>query len=241
MPSYRLTYFDARGRGEVIRYLFVLADVPYQDVRVTSEEWREIKSGWCCNIFLNIANFAPKNQSSFNLEIECSAKKFNIKAPFGQLPILEVDDKVLCQSDAIAVYLAREFGLAGKTSWDEYRVYVVQGAVNDLIAKLIDIHYYTDEETKKAEKQKDFSENFLPSWLSAVEKVYKEGGTSFFVGDSLTLADLYFFNVCETIQVFSRGSKDIFKSAPALDELFDRIANTPKIKAWREKRPKTHF
>ncbi|EDV25615.1 uncharacterized protein TRIADDRAFT_55906 [Trichoplax adhaerens] len=206
MPSYRLTYFDARGRGEVIRYLFVLADVPYQDVRVTSEEWREIKS--------------------------------DIKAPFGQLPILEVDDKVLCQSDAIAVYLAREFGLTGKTSWDEYRVYVVQGAVNDLIAKLIDIHYYTDEETKKAEKQKDFSENFLPSWLSAVEKVYKEGGTSFFVGDSLTLGDLHFLFAGETLQMLD---KDIFKSAPALDELFDRIANIPKIKAWREKRPETDF
>ncbi|EDV18919.1 uncharacterized protein TRIADDRAFT_34453 [Trichoplax adhaerens] len=208
MPSYRLTYFEARGRGEIARYLFALADIPYLDIRVNLKKWKKIKG--------------------------------DSKAPFGQLPILEVDDKVLCQSDAIAVYLAREFGLAGKTSWDEYRVYVVQGAVTDAMTKIIGIHFEEDR-TKKARHQYHFSENFLPSWLSAVEKVYKEGGTSFFVGDSLTLADLYFFNVCETIQVFSRGSKDIFKSAPALDELFDRIANTPKIKAWREKRPKTHF
>ncbi|EDV25616.1 expressed hypothetical protein [Trichoplax adhaerens] len=208
MPNYRLTYFEARGRAELARYLFALADVSYEDVRVTSEEWKKIKG--------------------------------DSKAPFGQLPMLEVDDKVLCQSDAIAVYLAREFGLAGKTSWDEYRVYVVQGAFGDAMTKIIGVHFEADE-TKKAEKQKDFSENFLPSWLSAVEKVYKEGGTSFFVGDSLTLADIYFLIACETLQVFSQGSKDIFKSAPALDELFDRIANIPQIKAWREKRPKTQF
>ncbi|EDV25617.1 expressed hypothetical protein [Trichoplax adhaerens] len=203
MPSYRLTYFNSRGRGEIIRYLFALAGVPYEDVRVTSEEWKKMKS--------------------------------DSKAPFGQLPMLEVDDKVLCQSHAIAAYLAREFGFAGKTSADEYKVYAVQGAVTDVMTKLIGIFFEADE-AKKAEKLKDFSENFLPPWLSAVEKVYKEGGTSFFVGDSLTLGDLYFLLTAETLQSMN---KDIFKSVPALDGLFDRIANNPRIKAWREKRPKT--
>ena len=35
-----------------------------------------------------------------------------IQAPFSQLPILEVDGQVLCQSHAIAVFLARELGLS---------------------------------------------------------------------------------------------------------------------------------
>ncbi|CAJ0932181.1 unnamed protein product, partial [Mesorhabditis belari] len=43
MPSYKLTYFDVRGRGEVPRQLFALAGVPYEDVRITFEEWAEKK------------------------------------------------------------------------------------------------------------------------------------------------------------------------------------------------------
>ena len=33
--------------------------------------------------------------------------------PYGQLPVLEVDGVTICQSMAIARYLANEFGLAG--------------------------------------------------------------------------------------------------------------------------------
>uniref|UniRef100_A0A1B6DE31 glutathione transferase n=1 Tax=Clastoptera arizonana TaxID=38151 RepID=A0A1B6DE31_9HEMI len=34
--------------------------------------------------------------------------------PFGMLPVLEMDDVVLGQSNAIARYLARQYGLVGK-------------------------------------------------------------------------------------------------------------------------------
>ncbi|GMS99234.1 hypothetical protein PENTCL1PPCAC_21409, partial [Pristionchus entomophagus] len=39
-------------------------------------------------------------------------------SPWGHLPWLEIDDKVLTQSWAIARYLARQFGYAGKTPFE---------------------------------------------------------------------------------------------------------------------------
>ncbi len=45
MPTYKLIYFDAKGRGEVIRFIFAQSDVQYEDKRVpyASEEWAELK------------------------------------------------------------------------------------------------------------------------------------------------------------------------------------------------------
>ena len=40
MPKYVLKYFDAKGRGEVTRMIFALADVEYEDHRYVTKEWR---------------------------------------------------------------------------------------------------------------------------------------------------------------------------------------------------------
>lgn len=45
MVSYKLTYFNRRGRAEPIRYLFAVADVPFEDHRIDEkEEWPSIKA-----------------------------------------------------------------------------------------------------------------------------------------------------------------------------------------------------
>lgn len=39
----KLTYFDARGRAEMARFLLVNAGVKYEDVRLNDEKWQELK------------------------------------------------------------------------------------------------------------------------------------------------------------------------------------------------------
>nr|UEP55615.1 glutathione S-transferase sigma1 [Mytilus galloprovincialis] len=43
MAEYKLTYFNLKGRGELCRLLFVLADKKYEDRRLEREEWKDIK------------------------------------------------------------------------------------------------------------------------------------------------------------------------------------------------------
>ncbi len=43
MVKYTLVYFDARGRAEVTRMLFALANVAYEDKRVKGEDWGKLK------------------------------------------------------------------------------------------------------------------------------------------------------------------------------------------------------
>jgi prostaglandin-H2 D-isomerase / glutathione transferase len=42
--KYELTYFNGRGRGEISRLIFAVADVEYEDIRYEEDEtWPEVK------------------------------------------------------------------------------------------------------------------------------------------------------------------------------------------------------
>jgi len=43
MPSYKLYYFNVKGRAEPSRLLFAYAGVEYEDVRVESKDWPSLK------------------------------------------------------------------------------------------------------------------------------------------------------------------------------------------------------
>lgn len=53
--------------------------------------------------------------------------------PFGQLPALEYDGKVLTQSITIARFLAKENGLAGKNSWETAKADMLVDCIWDFI------------------------------------------------------------------------------------------------------------
>ena len=52
--------------------------------------------------------------------------------PFGQLPVLEVDGNTICQSMAIARYLASECGIAGSSGLVKAQVDEVVDVINDV-------------------------------------------------------------------------------------------------------------
>ena len=43
MATYKLTYFNVKGRAEGIRFIFAQAGVKYEDNRITKEQWQELK------------------------------------------------------------------------------------------------------------------------------------------------------------------------------------------------------
>ena len=55
--------------------------------------------------------------------------------PFGQLPLLEVDGELISESVAIARYCAREFGLAGKTTFESAQADEIVDALQGALEK----------------------------------------------------------------------------------------------------------
>ncbi|CAH2301323.1 hematopoietic prostaglandin D synthase [Pelobates cultripes] len=43
MPTYKLTYFNFKGRAELIRYIFAYKNTEYEDVRIEFSEWPALK------------------------------------------------------------------------------------------------------------------------------------------------------------------------------------------------------
>ena len=49
MVQYKLTYFNFRGRGEIVRLVFAAAGVAYEDKRVEVSDWPALKTSGCEN------------------------------------------------------------------------------------------------------------------------------------------------------------------------------------------------
>ncbi|XP_069834434.1 hematopoietic prostaglandin D synthase [Dendropsophus ebraccatus] len=46
MPNYKLTYFNFRGRAEILRYLFAYTNTEYEDHRIEYKDWPSHKDSY---------------------------------------------------------------------------------------------------------------------------------------------------------------------------------------------------
>merc|ERR1711874_391096 len=159
--------------------------------------------------------------------------KFKPQTPFGQSPTLEVDGKVYGQSMAIATYLAREFGLYGKTNLDGLAIDQYVQLIQDLVAVAVK-GFMEKDEAKKAEIWKTFKETDSPKYVGFFEKGLKDNGTGFLVGNQLTLADIAVFDLMTGMLDEKLCGLDNF---PLVKALVAKVGAVDKIKTWVETRP----
>ncbi|CAB3404418.1 unnamed protein product [Caenorhabditis bovis] len=208
MVKYTLTYFKVRGYAEPIRQMFKLADVDFEDVRLTYEtDWADYKS----------------------------------KTPFGQLPVLSVDGFDIPQSVAIARYVARKFGFAGKTPEEEAWVDALVDQFKDFTGPMRSVIMAKKQQKSEADVEKIREEVLKPAmetYFNILKKQLEKSKSGFLVGDSVTFADL---TIAENLySLHNAGFTDLTKE-PQLFEFKERIHGLPKLKEWIATRPITEF
>ncbi|XP_077991526.1 hematopoietic prostaglandin D synthase-like [Glandiceps talaboti] len=159
------------------------------------------------------------------------------KYPFQRLPILEVGGTVISESRAIARYLAQKHGLYATDILQQAEIDMITDATEDIYARLEKAFLEQDEKTKKELTEQNYGQIF-PKILTGLEKllVKNKGGDGFFVGDSVTLADLTFTAIAYNMLLGKPNALDHF---PKLAALKKKIEGLPRIAEWMKKRPDT--
>ena len=226
MPVLKLYYFDFPfWRAEVSRLALHLGDV---------------------SINMSIKAQSVLQYYSFQIPFENATVKYeNLKEfkesgvpPLGQLPVLEVDGKVVAQTGAIARYCGKLGGLYPRD--DDFAAAKIDEIIDtatdmtNLFAKTMKM---TDQ-NEKIEARKQMAKKEIPFYLKALEKIMTQNGsTGFFVGSKMTIADIAMWGLF-TLMI---GGKlegmptNILDSYPQLMANMKAIGGNPKISAWMVK------
>ena len=109
---------------------------------------------------------------------------------FEQLPVLEVDGKKYCESQAINLYLAETFKLLGKNAEENYQIYNLLMTFDDFMGPIWKF-MFCKEEAQKGELKKQALEKYK-FFLEKLDKRYVGlGKGKYFLGDHFTMADIY--------------------------------------------------
>jgi len=204
MPSYKLTYFDAKGRAEAIRLALHYSGIQFTDERLTREQ------------------FAQKKES----------------LPFGQVPVLSVDDKVIPQEVAILQYIGRQSGLYPSDREEALKVDIMINVANDFYGSMM--VFFMPDGPATAEMKKTVIGERLPKLLDYLEKTLAKNGTTFCAGDKLTIADLRFYSIITSFKsgILNGLPVELVDKYPHVTKLYQAIHAHEKVASWNKTQEK---
>jgi len=208
----KLYYFNARARAEGIRWILSYAQVPFEDIRLTKEEWIAKKG----------EGFSPSGQLPL---LECTDKKSG-------------KTNKIVQSLAIARGLAFMFGLGGKTPCEKSQVDQAVEMLRDIFELAGRIHFETDE-ARKAELVKKVKTEDGPRVFGYFEKKITENGGKFLIGESITYADILIAAFVDHMRQNKTPEEmeEKAKMCPKVFAMTQAVTETQQIKDWIAKRP----
>lgn len=168
---------------------------------------------------------------------ERAAFKESGKAPFGQVPILEVDGKVIAQTGAIARYCGKLSGHYPRN--DDFAA----AKIDEIIDTATDItvavgRTFGMEPAVKEAARGELATVTLPKYCKALEKIMEENGsTGFYVGSTMTIGDIAMWRLWGWLTggIVDGLPKDLLEAYPQLLKNYKTLDGHPEISAWMAK------
>nr|KAG5686439.1 hypothetical protein BaRGS_009089 [Batillaria attramentaria] len=160
--------------------------------------------------------------------------KFKPAAPFGKCPYMDYNGKIYGEAVAIANFLAREFGFAGKTNLESLRIDEVVHLGQDVFLCYHNI-FYEEDQTKKAQLVERLKTEDVPRFFGYFERLLKESGTGYFVGDKLTMADFAMYVAVVHTVKGECGVSEADREFPMIRALCSKVEADPNVRKYMDK------
>ena len=193
-------------RAEVLRVSLFIKDIPFEDVRISREEFINlIKTG-----------FLPNGKRS----------------PFHQLPVIEVEDKIIGQTGAIARYCGKVSNLYSDDKLKAAKIDQIIDAATD-ITNVVSPTIREKDQEKKMEDRKVLVNKLLPRWFKYLEDLLSEDESTWFV-EKMTIADIAMWRLLGwlTSGIIDGIPTSVVDDFPKLKNIHHQVHTHPKVQEW---------
>lgn len=193
-------------RAEVLRVSLFIKDIPFEDVRVSREEF----------IHLIKTGFLPNGKRS----------------PFHQLPVIEVEDKIIGQTGAIARYCGKVSNLYSDDKLKAAKIDQIIDAATD-ITNVVSPTIREKDQKKKMEDRKVLVNKLLPRWFRYLENLLSEDDSTWFV-EKMTIADIAIWRLLGwlTSGIIDGIPTSVVDDFPKLKNIHHQVHTYPKVQEW---------
>ena len=193
-------------RAEVLRVSLFIKDIPFEDVRVSREEF----------IHLIKTGFLPNGKRS----------------PFHQLPVIEVEDKIIGQTGAIARYCGKVSNLYSDDKLKAAKIDQIIDAATD-ITNVVSPTIREKDQKKKMEDRKVLVNKLLPRWFRYLENLLSEDDSTWFV-EKMTIADIAIWRLLGwlTSGIIDGIPTSVVDDFPKLKNIHHQVHTHPKVQEW---------
>lgn len=155
---------------------------------------------------------------------------------FNCLPLLQVEDVVVTQSNAMCRYVGKMAGLYPEDTLQALYCDEAMGAIEDLLHRIVPTFGLEGEELRTA--REELADGWMTVFLKGLDEILERGG-AYFANNQLTVADL---KVAGITRWLNSGQLDhiptdlVARVAPALVEHEQRVSAHPVVTAYYEAR-----
>jgi prostaglandin-H2 D-isomerase / glutathione transferase len=159
------------------------------------------------------------------------------KTPFLAMPTLEVNGKIVSQSNSINRYVGKLTGLYPKDDWQALLCDEVMDAAEDISTRIGHTIDLSADAKKKA--REELAAGHITRYLEQLQARLKAAGGEYFADKRLTVADLKVFMLVRWLRsgALDHIPKDLVdRVAPLLVQHFELLASQPKIAEYYKRR-----
>ena len=195
-------------RAEVLRVSLFIGNISFEDVRISREEFKEV--------------------------VLTGKLRNGMRVPFHQLPVLQINGKIVGQTGAIARFCGKQSGLYPKDDFLAAKVDQIIDTATD-ITNLVSPTVREKNEIIKKDKREKLSNKLLPRWFTYLENILEnEKGSTWFVDNKISIADIAVWRLLGWLKsgMLDGIPTNICDTYTKLNNVHAEVHKHPKVQEW---------